>query len=62
MAFSSDNKLDTVKSNMESYAKGFNEGSNFKKSANLLANNVKDGLSSAVGKFKRTTNSIISNL
>jgi|TARA_B100001964_G_scaffold116235_1_gene129543 hypothetical protein len=62
MAFSSDNITNKVKQNAESYAKGFNKGANLKKTANLLASNVKDGLSSAVGKFKRTTNSIISKL
>ena len=62
MAFSGDNITNKVKQNAESYAKGFNKGANLKKTANLLASNVKDGLSSAVGKFKRTTNSIISKL
>ena len=47
---------------MEAYVKGFNEGSNLKKSVSSLADGVLDGASNFVGKIKRTSNSMIAQI
>ena len=44
---------------MEAYVKGFNEGSNLKKSVTSVADSVLDGASNFIGKSKRMTNSIL---
>jgi len=54
MAFKPDKFKD-----MEAYVKGFNEGSNLKKSVTSVADSVLDGASNFIGKSKRMTNSIL---